>query len=204
MQRRTLPVVSAAAALTVAAMLVALVLAVQPSAAEDGEVPLNPAIKPEAVLSPGQSVTLESSTPLFGTTTLYSPEECRGRPSTADANGAQLSCRAHRIALNLDANPEALNIVIIEAEFGQLQVQSLPIVAAGLNPPPVNSLNVYVWDWEDHYLGQDFVTPALQPVLGPATPTTRLREPTRSSPPSAAASEPSTGCTTSPCRPTGD
>ncbi|MEY2425065.1 MAG: hypothetical protein QOI61_637 [Actinomycetota bacterium] len=141
-----------------------------PASALDGKVPLNPTIKPDAVLSPGQSVTLKNETPLAGTLAFYSPEACRGRPATTDEAIAPATCKAYRIVLNLDTNPLARNTVLIEADFDQLQPRSLPLVVAGLNPAPLNGVNVYVWDWEDHYLGQDYPDPTLEPLIGPGDP----------------------------------
>ncbi len=148
----------------------ALIGGPSPAAALDGEVPLNPAIKPDAVLAPGESVTLKNTTPLVGTAFFYSPEACRGRPATTDEAIAPATCKAYRIVLKLDTNPLARNTVLLEADFDQVQPRSLPIVVAGLNPAPLNGVNLYVWDWEDHYLGQDYPDPTLEPLVGPGDP----------------------------------
>jgi hypothetical protein len=140
------------------------------SAADD---PLNPAIKPDAVLSPGQTVTLKHDTPLVGSEFFYSPAQCRGEapidPTGPDALSAPLTCKAYRIAVNIDPNPKAYNVVLFQADFDQVQLPSLVAVAAGLNPPPLNGLDVFVWDTEDHYLGRN-APGTLDPVTGPGDP----------------------------------
>jgi hypothetical protein len=120
--------------------------------------PLVANVKPDATMSPGQTVVFKNTTPHYGAEVLYPPHACRGDARTVDDNAAPLICIAYRIVLNLDPSPKAQNTVIFEAVFNQTQVQSLPVVAAGLNPPPAGGVNVYVWDKEDHYLGQDSAT----------------------------------------------
>jgi hypothetical protein len=138
------------------ALLGALGLAVVggPAAAE----PLDPSVKPDATLSAGQSVVFTETTPHYGAEVLYPPHSCRGDAQTVDDNAAPFICKSYRVALNLDPSPKALNTVIFEAVFEQTQAPSLPVLVAGLNPPPTGGVNVYVWDTEDHYLGQDATT----------------------------------------------
>ncbi|MEY2419751.1 MAG: hypothetical protein QOG90_2431 [Actinomycetota bacterium] len=120
--------------------------------------PLVANVKPDATLSPGQTVVFKNTTPHYGAEVLYPPHSCRGDARTVDDNAAPLICTAYRIVLNLDPNPKAQNTVIFEAIFNQTQLQSLPLVATGLNPPPLGGVNVYVYDQEDHYLGENSTT----------------------------------------------
>ncbi|HVT78565.1 MAG TPA: hypothetical protein VHD87_16115 [Acidimicrobiales bacterium] len=131
---------------------------------------LAPSVKPAATLSAGQSVVLTNTTPLVGDQEIYPPSACRGHAGSPDESVAPLTCKAYRIVLNLDPDPKAENTVFIEADFNQTQLQSLPLVALGLNPPPVNGLDVYVWDQEDHWLGEN-APGTLDPVTGPGDPT---------------------------------
>jgi hypothetical protein len=167
-RRATLAAVGAIVALV--ALVAALVALVPQAGAFDGEEPLNAKVKPDAVLAPGQTVTFENTTPMPGATSLYSPEACRGHPGTAEDAGAQLTCKAYRIVLKLDKNPDALNTVFFEADFDQVKPPQLVAGVGGVNPAPLNGINVYVWDWEDHYLGQDAPDPTFDPVLGPGDP----------------------------------
>ncbi|MDP1794237.1 MAG: hypothetical protein Q8K63_08890 [Acidimicrobiales bacterium] len=145
----------------------ALVFVGGPNVAQAAEVPLNPQVKPDAVLNAGQTVTFKHETPLIGALLFYSPAECRGESvnlAAPDTATAPLVCKSYRIAINIDPNPKANNVVLLSAEFDQVQAPSLALVAAGLNPPPLNGVNVYVWDYEDHYLGQNAA------VAGPGDP----------------------------------
>lgn len=141
--------------------------------AQAADEPLDPKVKPDAVLSAGQTVTFKHTTPLLGSQFSYSPAQCRGTapvdPTEPDALTAPLVCKAYRIAINVDPNPKANNVVMLTAEFDQIQAPSLAVVAAGLNPPPINGVDVYVYDFEDHYLGQN-APGILDPVAGPGDP----------------------------------
>jgi hypothetical protein len=130
---------------------------------------LDPKVKPDATLAAGQSAVFTEATPHYGAEVLYPPHSCRGEARTLDDNAAPFICKSYRVALNLDPNPKALNTVIFEAVFQQTQAPSLPLVALGLNPPPAGGVNVYVWDKEDHYLGQDATTDVNDPSPGGAS-----------------------------------
>jgi hypothetical protein len=144
---------AAACALTLAGTL-ALVAVGGAASAE----PLEANVKPDATLSAGQTVVFKNTTPLYGAEVLYPPHSCRGEARTVDDNAAPFICKSYRVVLNLDPSPKASNTVIFEAVFDQTKPPSLALVAAGLNPPPVGGVAVYVWDKEDHYLGQDSAT----------------------------------------------
>ncbi len=143
-----------------------------PQAASAAE-PLNPVVQPDAVLNAGQTVVFKHTTPLIGSAYFYSPRQCRGDdppdPSEPDASTAPIVCKSYRIALNIDTNPKADNHVLFKAEFDQIKPNALVAVAAGINPAPLNGLDVYVWDAEDHYLGQN-APGTLDPVFGPGDP----------------------------------
>jgi len=126
-------------------------------------------VKPDATLSSGQSVVFHETSPHYGAEVLYPPHSCRGEARTVDDNAAPLICKSYRIVLNLDPSPKALNTVIFEAAFTQTQAPSLPILVAGLNPPPTGGVNVYVYDQEDHYLGADSSTNPNDPDPGGAS-----------------------------------
>jgi hypothetical protein len=130
---------------------------------------LDPSIKPDATLSVGQSVVFTETTPHYGGEVFYPPHSCRGEARTLDDNAAPLICKAYRVALNLDPNPKAQNTVIFEAAFEQTQAPSLPVLVAGLNPPPTGGVNIYVWDSEDHYLGENAADDPKDPSPGGAS-----------------------------------
>ncbi len=142
-----------------------------PHIAAAADTPLDPAVKPDAVLNVGQTVVLKHTTPLVGSEFTYSPAECRGDTISPPFNvgNAPLSCKSYRIAVNVDPDPKAYNVVLFQADFEQTQLPSLVAVAAGVNPPPLNGIDVYIYDTEDHYLGMN-APGILDPVTGPGDP----------------------------------
>lgn len=130
-------------------------------------IPLDKSIKPDYVLNPGQSVTIVNTTPLIGHFLTGDPQTCRGDialgPYAAIEALDPLACRVYRIKLNLDKSKEADNVVFIRADFDQIQLPSPNAVAAGLNPTPLNGIDVNVWNFQDHYLGQNYEPPILFP-----------------------------------------
>ncbi len=134
-----------------ALVVVALGALLFPTAGTASAEPLAPDVKPDAVLSSGQqfvkvSSDVNVSDPLF----LHSPVECREPPFDG-------TCDVYRIKLNRDPSPEALNFVLFSLEF-EPQGETPPLSAAvlGLSSIPVGDLDVYVYDKEDHRLGQDY------------------------------------------------
>ena len=115
--------------------------------------PLVPSVKPDAVLNVGQTVTFTNSTPMvFNAATLQfalSPDNCRNNPVM------MLSCKAYRIAVNVDPNPKAENVVFFSADFTQT---ILPPIPPGLQLAPINGVDINIFDAEDHYLGQNAPT----------------------------------------------
>jgi hypothetical protein len=133
--------------------------------------PLNPKIKPDAVINVGQEITIKNDDVLINPLILAGgPEACRGNASSPDQAAAAQACRAYRIKLNRDPSPKASNTVYFRLDFEQTQLPGLPLVAAGLNPPPLNGYDVNVYDQEDHYLGQNEPDPTLDPIFGPGDP----------------------------------
>lgn len=133
--------------------------------------PLDPKIKPDAVVEVGKKVTIKNDEVLVNALALSGgPDSCRGNPSAATEAAASQACRAYRVKLNLDPDPLAVNTVFFRLDFEQTQLPGLPLVAAGLNPPPVNGYDVQVYDQADHYLGQNAPDPTLDPITGPGDP----------------------------------
>lgn len=114
-------------------------------------------VRPDAVLSPGQSHTFRGTTALVGNGVLGgTPASCRARGSVASLGDPQgfvggLGCSVFRIRLRIDKNPEAMNVVFIRAEFEQIKlpVINIPQVAP-LELTPLNGLDVFVYNTADH------------------------------------------------------
>jgi hypothetical protein len=80
----------------------------------------------------------------------HGPSECRTPPY-------QNSCIAHRIQLQRDRSPDALNFVYFTLDFvPTAESPNLALVAAGLSSVAVGDLDVHVWDEDDHYLGENY------------------------------------------------
>ena len=67
---------------------------------------------------------------------------------------AGLSCKVYRLKLDLDNNPEADNVVFIRAEFQQVRIPTPDLGVIAPNLTPINGIDVYVYNFNDHYLGQ--------------------------------------------------
>ena len=141
--------------------------------AADPTKPLTPGIKPDATLNVGDTVTLSYSKPLVFDTEAVStrtPSGCRTDPTLS------VSCKAFRIAVNIDKNPLADNVIYFTADFVQAPLPPLALAVTALTLAPLNGINVYVYDWDDHYMGQNApgggvtgvsaVDEALGPVFG--------------------------------------
>ncbi len=134
-------------------LLVGIVSVVGPTTQVADAVPLTPDVEPDAVLKPGDSVTITNSDVLVGDPAFFhSPSECREPPYDA-------TCIAHRIQLKRDPSPDALNFVFFTLDFAPVaQTPNLALVAAGLSNIQVGDLDVHVWDQDDHYLGENYPT----------------------------------------------
>jgi len=122
-----------------------------PTAVVDAAVPLTPSVKPDAVLSPGDTfVKVSKNLNISDDAFLHYPSECRD-------GSANLRCDVYRIKLNRNLAPDALNFVFFSVEFEALYTTpDLALVAAGLSGIPVGDIDVQVYDKDDHYLGQDY------------------------------------------------
>ena len=110
-------------------------------------------IPADSTLKPGQTFTYTSSESMLGSGELiYNPSQCRTHPAYSQ------TCDVFRIVLDRDLAPGALNFAFFSLEFEQVRPPAVAVGVAGLNPPPVNDLNVYVWDEVGHYLGADKAT----------------------------------------------
>lgn len=131
---------------------VALVAFVAPTSHPAGaDEPLDKSIKPDVVLSAGQTWNKVSKDLIVGDEVYsHSPAECRTPPY-------DLVCDSYRIKLNRNLGPDALNFVFFTLEFEPIFVTpDAAVIAAGLARIPVGDYDVYVYDKEDHYLGQNY------------------------------------------------
>lgn len=114
-------------------------------------VPLNPAVKPDVVMKPGDTWVKVSKDVNVGDPALaHTPEDCRTAPF-------ELVCDVYRIKLKRNPAPDALNFVFFSLEFTPIATTpDLSAVAVGYPPVPVGDLDVTIYDEEDHRLGEDY------------------------------------------------
>jgi hypothetical protein len=131
---------------------------------------LAPRVAPDVVLRPGESAVLGHPAPLvgyagdyvggeahtFGDDWVLPPSTCRGEvaPRHPSSVAGPLLCAAYRIAV--DPGPaEKPNVVYFRAAFDEIRLPEPSFGSVTLAPPPLDGLDVFVWDTDGHYLGRN-------------------------------------------------
>lgn len=137
----------------VAGALVAVALVGVLAAPNIATADVDPKVPPDSRLKPGETFTHTSTQTMLGSgELLYNPSQCRTHPAYSQ------TCDVFRVVFDRDMSPTALNFAFFSLEFEQRSLPPLVVGVAGLNPPPIDDLNIYVWDDVGHYLGEDSET----------------------------------------------